>query len=255
MAMGIYKITNLVNGKFYIGSTSNFQKRKREHRSGLITNTHFNNHLQHAFNKYGIESFSFEVVEHVDNIGDLLDVEQKYLDELNPCDMEIGYNLSRCATSYRVCGEDNPHFGVPKSEEQKRKTSESLKGHKHSKETKQKISKAVKGKNTGEDHWSYGKERSQQHRERLSESMKGKFLAEKNPFYGKKHSAETKIKMSKPVVQLSKDGTFIAEFQSVADAEKIGGHHVSCCCTGKRKTAGGYKWMYLEEYETSEALK
>ena len=62
---GIYKIVNLVNGKFYIGSTSTlgFQRRWRCHRNQLRINKHRNQHLQYAWNKYGEDNFKFEIIE------------------------------------------------------------------------------------------------------------------------------------------------------------------------------------------------
>lgn len=45
-------------------------------------------------------------------------------------------------------------------------------------------------------------------------------------------------------------GEIIREFSSTTEAEQyLGGkgHHVSCCCNGKRKTAYGYIWKYKEE--------
>ena len=54
------------------------------------------------------------------------------------------------------------------------------------------------------------------------------------------------------IVQLDMDGTFIAEYSQVKFATKetgIGGSHISSCCTGKRKSAGGFKWMYKEDYD------
>lgn len=249
---GIYKITNKTNGMFYIGSTKNFRKRYREHNSQLLKGSHINNYLQHSYNKYGKENFYFEVIEVVNDTENLIIVEQRYLDNLNAYDNKIGYNVSKQARSYVVSGEEHHHFGVPKTSEQKRKTSDSLMGHVQSKETKNRISKAVKGKNTGKDHWSYGKERSKQHRERLSASMKGKFLGEKNPFYGKAHSKETKIKMGIPVVQLTLKNEYVNTFDSAKQAAKennMSQNHIGCVCKNKRKTSGGYKWMYKEEYE------
>lgn len=250
---GIYRILNKVNGKFYIGSTVNFRKRMREHLFYLRNGNHVNNHLQHAFNKYGEKSFSFEVVEYVDDIEKLMEIEQMYLDELKPYDMNVGYNISDIATHYRVVGEEHHAFGVPKSKEHRMKISQSLKGHKHTEETRRKISRSLEGKNCGKDHWSYGKERSEQHRKNLSKSLKGKFAGKNNPFYGKKHTLEARKKMGIPVVQLTKDGEFIAKYDSAAIAAEengISNSHIGCCCKGKRKTTGGYKWMYLKDYES-----
>lgn len=62
--IGIYKITNLVNGMVYIGQTGqNFQRRYWLHQWKLRDGTHDNKYLQRAWNKYGEEGFEFSVVE------------------------------------------------------------------------------------------------------------------------------------------------------------------------------------------------
>ena len=63
----IYKITNTVNNKVYIGQTiRNPLVRKEEHFNNLHNGTHHNHHLQHSFNKYG-DVFEFEVIEECPN--------------------------------------------------------------------------------------------------------------------------------------------------------------------------------------------
>lgn len=59
--------------------------------------------------------------------------------------------------------------------------------------------------------------------------------------------SETKRK----IVQLTKSGDFIREWDSIADASRELGIHVQCinrCLAGTRKTTHGYKWMYIEDY-------
>jgi hypothetical protein len=62
MKSGIYKITNIVNNKFYIGSSFDINKRKREHIYKLNNNLHHCNYLQNSWNKYGRDNFIFEVL-------------------------------------------------------------------------------------------------------------------------------------------------------------------------------------------------
>lgn len=91
---GVYKITNNINEKIYIGSSEDIEKRWYHHKSCLNKGIHINKHLQAAWNKYGEESFSFEIIEKCDP-KDTLKIEQKYLDMY--WDKEILYNIARYA--------------------------------------------------------------------------------------------------------------------------------------------------------------
>lgn len=60
---GVYKITNIKNGKIYIGSAKRFRERASGHTSSLRKNKHQNKHLQASWNKHGKDAFLFEVLE------------------------------------------------------------------------------------------------------------------------------------------------------------------------------------------------
>ena len=81
---GVYKILNRKNGKFYIGSSVDIEKRFNSHRKKLIAGTHNNKHLQNAWNKYGEDSFEFFVLEEVPNINELRNRETYYLQSTEP---------------------------------------------------------------------------------------------------------------------------------------------------------------------------
>lgn len=87
---GIYKITNQINAKHYIGSASNFLKRYSTHLSTLKNNKHDNQYLQNAYLKHGSDQFVFEVLE-LCSKKDLKQKEQFYLKQL---DRETMYNLT-----------------------------------------------------------------------------------------------------------------------------------------------------------------
>lgn len=95
--MGIYKITNNVDGKIYVGSSHNITIRWNTHQRELKFNNHDNKYMQSAWNKYGQEGFKFEIVEKVEHEENLLDIEQRWLDDTQCYNPEIGYNLS-CLT-------------------------------------------------------------------------------------------------------------------------------------------------------------
>ncbi len=101
MISGIYKITNSVNGKFYIGSSKDINYRWDEHKQYLNGGYHINPKLQNAWNFYGGDKFLFEVVEETAEEV-LLIREQHYLDLFKPYMRDIGYNI--CPTA---CGGDN----------------------------------------------------------------------------------------------------------------------------------------------------
>lgn len=130
----IYSILNKSNGKIYIGQTiQKPNKRKSEHFTRLRRNEHDNPHLQNAFNKYGEDSFEFNIIENC-SIDKLNDNEEWWIDYFNSTNPDIGYNLQSGGDSnYTV------------SEETRKKQSEALKGYKHSIESRINMSNARKG--------------------------------------------------------------------------------------------------------------
>lgn len=141
---GVYQILNKLDGKFYIGSAVNFNKRWNLHKYKLNKNKHDNKHLQAAWNKYGEGAFEFCILECCEK--DLLVAkEQFWLDWTKCCDREAGYNLSPTA---------NSQLGVKRSDETKLKISKSKLGRKviFSEEHRANLSKAAKGKIKSEAH-------------------------------------------------------------------------------------------------------
>lgn len=82
--IGVYVITNAVNGKRYIGSSGDVACRLRHHKRDLRLNLHGNRHLQSAWNKYGAANFTYEVLETVGDVHDLREREQYHLDQYYP---------------------------------------------------------------------------------------------------------------------------------------------------------------------------
>ena len=60
---GIYKITNKLNNKVYIGKSSMIEERWKYHRKNYNDSSEWNISLYQAFRKYGIDNFLFEVIE------------------------------------------------------------------------------------------------------------------------------------------------------------------------------------------------
>lgn len=90
---GIYQIKNNINNKRYIGQTIRpVYLRLREHYNQLERNNHSNHYLQNAWNKYGRECFSFDVLEYCD-INLLNTRECFYIDLYDTQNRDKGYNI------------------------------------------------------------------------------------------------------------------------------------------------------------------
>ena len=147
-------------------------------------------------------------------------------------------------------------LGKHHTDESKNKMRLAKLGTKASPETKEKLSKMRKGAGNS----FYGKSHTEETKEKIRQANLGRHLSSEAKLKvslankGKKLSAEhiailTKMR-SKPVIQLSLNNQYIQEWASCTEASKSLGNitHISAVCRGERKSAGGYKWVYKEDY-------
>lgn len=205
MKSGIYKITNLVNGKLYIGSAVKIQRRWIEHRAQLIAGKHHSVKLQNAWNKYGASAFEFAVLEFVEDHALLIQREQFWLDATRSATKD-GYNVSPSAYSL---------LGFRHSEASKEKCRlaklgkvmpahvlDALRfantGRKLSPEHREKLGAAQRGKKRSAEsiaktvNANRGLKRSDATRALISEAAKRR----KPSFLGKRHSDQSRAKIS-----------------------------------------------------------
>ena len=93
MGCGIYMITNIINGKIYVGSSIDIKTRIMKHKYMLRRNKHVNQYLQSSFNKHSENSFIFEKLENCE-FNDLIERENHYINKFNSNNLEFGYNLA-----------------------------------------------------------------------------------------------------------------------------------------------------------------
>src|SRR5699024_265547 len=92
--IGIYEIVNTINNKKYIGRSVNLNKRRQDHFKALSNNEHYNHHLQRAYNKYGANAFTFNVLEYCGTLEETIDRERYYIELMGTEYSDIGYNMA-----------------------------------------------------------------------------------------------------------------------------------------------------------------
>jgi len=205
---GIYVITNIINGKFYIGSSKDIYCRWNKHKRDLNKNKHHNIHLQNSWNKNGEKNFEFDILEET-LLENQFDIEQDFLNvfgHLDECfNMSLfahggldfhtqeTKNLLSVIASKRV-GYLNPFFGKHHSIETKEILRVKSGSRKHSSKTKELMSSQRKGVPKSEEHKKKIKESqpielhrqnskeywTDERREEMRELNKGKILCPEN---------------------------------------------------------------------------
>lgn len=168
---GIYQLRCLINDTVYIGSAKSFEWRWGSHLYELRKGTHVNPHLQRAFNKYGEDSFKFEILEV------LGDYQKKVYFERENFFIDQAKANKKCYNIAKAEGGWTYHT-LERREEIRKKVSESLKRYVSSLTPKERSEKYGKGK--------IGVKRTEEEKKKISDSLTGI-----------KRSDETKQKMSK----------------------------------------------------------
>lgn len=244
----IYAHVNKINGKVYVGQTSQNVNKRWRNGNGYVNNIAF----YRAIQKYGWDNFEHEIL--FDGLTkEQADIKEKeiiaFYDSNNP---DKGYNLTDG-------GQGTNGYRMP--EERKRQISEFQKGRLLTDEWKRHISESVRGEN----HPFWGKKLSDEHRRHLSEAHIG------NKSYGgmqgKRHTEETKRRMSEShkghklsdetIRKMKENSGKIIRcvetgivYDSISDACRKTGYQsktgISRCCKGLQETYNGLHWEYVE---------
>jgi len=222
----VYKITNTINNKCYIGITKNTFRKRYNHRDDWWNAPSVNSLIKSSVKKYGNENFKVDILEKCKN--EELEEREKYYIKINNSFVPNGYNLTT-GGNYRY----------------KVSISSKLKNSKTNK----------KRYKNGAKTWNKGKKLSKEHINRIIEVKKKKFKnGELVPWNkGKKigpmsrqaakNSAEAH---KKPVSCFDKNGKFIKKYPGSVDT-KIDGFNptqVTGCCKGRNKSHKGFIFKY-----------
>jgi group I intron endonuclease len=178
--IAVYRIRNIVSGKFYIGSSSNLYERWRTHRQQLRSGKHSNHHLQASWLKHGEEAFKFEILEEFFCAQKMLAYEEALITKhiTNPLCMNLTMWVETPMRGRTA--EKHPRYGVKLSEEEKEvirqhttkqwQHSDPRTGKTHSEETKERIRKAKLANPTRA--W-LGKTRDEETRKKIGDTQRG----------------------------------------------------------------------------------
>lgn len=232
----IYKLTNEVNGKVYIGKTINITRRLTQH---TIITPKYNHHLGNAIKKYGINSFQEDVLvslksDNTKKLNATLSALERFcikkFDTYNN-----GYNST-------IGGEGTSGFKW--SQESKKKLSNSLKSYFQTEVGRKHIQKCINSNK--------GRIVSESTREKIGIGNRGKIVSLEAKEKIRNYQLVAAKDRYKPVIQLDMNNNIIAEYVSITEASKqlLGSSnytpHITSCCKGTRKSAYGYKWRYKE---------
>ena len=218
----VYIHINSLNNKVYVGITHHVENPNLRWKGGAGYRR--NSIIYKAVLKYGWDNFRHIIFCRTNKATACL-LERSLIQYYKS--KGISYNIG-------LGGEGSESF----SEETRNKLRQYvpwIKGKKHTKDSIEKIRAASRRPCSEETKRKIGKANSGR-----SNGMFGRTLSERAV-------QAIVLRFSKPVLQLDKDDNVIGEFSSASAAERyLGarGGRIGCCCTGKRKTAYGYKWKY-----------
>lgn len=213
---GIYCIENIIDGKKYIGQAKGIKARWMHHKSELRNNSHHNNYLQNAWNKYGENNFIFNILEQCD-CSKLDERECYYIDMYNTTNRAFGYNLKTGGQNGGCCWADDART----------RHSQKFIGHAVSEESRRKISKNH-ADISGANNPMYGKTHTQETKNKISTINKGRKSAKRN---------------CAPVYCVEMNKVFIDATEAAKELN-IDGSAILKVCRGERQTCGGYHWKF-----------
>lgn len=221
----VYCHTNKINGKKYIGITSQKPECRWKNGEGYRNNVYF----YRAIQKYGWHNFAHEILYTNLKKEEAENLEIKLIEEYKTRFNQKGYNIESGG---------NIKKDVPN--ETRKKISEKLKGHKVSEETRKKISQSQMGKESPLK----GKKMSAEFIKKNSISHIGQVPWNK----GRHWTDDEKAKCGGKAVMCIETGNIYKTAHEAGRELGLDFSSICKCVKGKVKTVGGYHWVTAEEW-------
>ena len=246
----IYRIKNNITNQIYIGSSTDVKTRWKNHKICSINENdhHYNYPLMKAFREYGIDNFTFEIIEDAENYLDMILKEHNWIEKEN-CVFPNGYNQTDRTDSPMFDPEISYKMSQTKREKYGKKVCE------------------IDNSNQILGTWNSLAEAEEQtglNRFKISSVCSGtrlttggrkfRFLDENNQIIEPKAKVNKVqsnriTKTSRRVGAYDKDNNLIQEFDSLQLAAQFCGGNsstISAVCRGKRNSHKNYIWRYLD---------
>ena len=234
----VYKTTNIINGKFYIGKRHYRKKDEKWYLGSGI-------YLNRAIKKYGRENFKKEIIEWCSSSEEVNNKERFWIAKLDALNPKIAYNIAP--------GGDGGFLG----EEVSKRVGLKLKGRKLPKEVCEKMSKAMKGK-----------KKSKEQIEKIRKALTGRKRTEKEIENMRKAALKLYEEGFESPIQISiyqydiKTGDFINSYRSCSEASRMTGFDrkaINNACLGITKKSNKFIWSrakfknYYNRFSTIKA--
>lgn len=257
MKSGIYRITNTINGKVYIGSAKDFEKRWKRHRNDATAGKHSSILFQRSWDKYGGDSFVFEIVERIEyDKTSILMREDYWMGVYKSRNPDFGFNLAPASFGDVLSTHPNRDDII-------KRISQTCRENVAKMTCEERVAKWGK---FGADNGNYrpdnfhmchcGSGIRLSNRDTYCKKCAPAIdrSGDKNSFYGKKHTAETKAKIAASragKAPSNKKNVIIDGVNAGTVTEVISRFGISASLVTYRVKSSKYNWSYINAQRLS----